>query len=267
MMDTQVFTEIKNIVYTKAGITLESKEALVSARLAKRLRKLKLSSEVEYLEYLNNDSSGDELIQLLDVISTNFTSFYREPDHFGLLTDLMNHWIRNGQKKFRIWCAAASSGEEPYTLAITLRELMEQQSLDIKILATDISTSVLEKCRNGMYPEKSMLNVPAMFKQKYFSTIKKGEDNYFKAESSLTSLIKFARLNLIENPYPMTGPMDVIFCRNVMIYFDNITRKKIVDEAYRLLKPGGYLIISHSESLTGIENKFKTIKPSIYLKV
>ncbi|MGL1935894.1 MAG: protein-glutamate O-methyltransferase CheR [Fibrobacterales bacterium] len=267
MMDTEVFVEIKNIVYAKAGITLDSKEALVSARLAKRLRKLKLSNESEYLNFLKNDNSGNELVQLLDVISTNFTSFYREPDHFGFLTELMDTWIRNGQKNFKIWCAAASSGEEPYTLAMTLQEVMSGKNIDVKMLATDISTAVLEKCKAGEYPDKSLHNVPLAYKKKYFTEkISQGEKN-FVATNTLKSMIKFARLNLIEAPYPMSGPMDMIFCRNVMIYFDNIIRKRIVDEAYRLLKPGGYLVISHSESLTGIENKFKTIKPSIYLKV
>jgi len=266
-MDKRTFNKIREIVYEKSGISLgENKESLVSARVNKRMRSLDIADSSGYLNYVMQDESGEELVNLLDVISTNVTNFYREADHFDFLTEVFSKWVNNGQKRFRFWSAAASTGEEPYTIAITLLEALKGQKVDLKILGTDISTVVLEKSRKGVYDEKRIEPVPRIIRVRYFHKVNNNESVKYAVNDSLKKLIVFKRLNLSKPPFPMHGPMDAIFCRNVMIYFDKIVREKLVDEMYRLLKPGGYLILGHSESLTGIPSDFKGVKPSVYIK-
>ncbi len=266
-MNKVVFTKISKIVYEQAGIVLkEGKEELVNARLSKRMRALGLNTHRKYLNYLCNDNSGNELIQLLDAISTNLTNFYREPRHFDIFTKIMKNWIKQGLRKFRIWCSAASTGEEPYTIAITMLEQCADINPDIKILATDISTEVLEKCLVGRYDKDRINNIPIFLRDKYFIKHGRNNNSEYEVKDILKNLIVFRRLNLSAPPFPMHGPMDAIFCRNVMIYFDNTIRKKLLDEAWRLLKPGGFLFVGHAESLTSIVSDFKCIEPAVYIK-
>ncbi|MGM0646183.1 MAG: CheR family methyltransferase, partial [Thermodesulfobacteriota bacterium] len=198
-------------------------------------------------------------------ISTNVTHFYREERHFDVLADLLRKWEQQGQKRFRLWCAAASTGEEPYTLAITLSENLRQVN-DTKILATDISTKVLDTARRGLYDQQKVSKIPPQMRSKYFSAVRQNGGTAYEVAPRLKNMITFARLNLAEPPFPMRGPLDVVFCRNVMIYFDNPVRKRLLDEMYRLLKPGGYLMVGHAESLSGLLSEFKSVAPSIYIK-
>ncbi len=265
-MDQRTYDAFRKIIYDKAGIALGTgKQALVHARLAKRLRKLSLSDYDAYLRYLLEDESGEEIVQLLDVISTNTTSFFRESIHFDMLREILADWLQKGKRRFRVWCAAASTGEEPYTLSMVCQEAFGSTSVDFRILATDISTKVLRQCKLGEYPIDKMNGIPDGLIEKYFEpTAVRG---IWSATPILRAPITFARLNLMESPYPMSGPFDVVFCRNVMIYFDKDGRKKFVDEAHRLLAPGGYLFSGHSESLTGLVQGMKCIKPSVYQKI
>ncbi len=267
-MEKDVFDELRAIVYAKSGISLsENKTALVSSRLNKRLRLLGLDSYGDYLDYLKNDSEGGELVQFLDVISTNTTSFYREPVHFEILSELLEKWASEGQRRFRIWCAASSSGEEPYTIAMTAREALKAPGCDVKILATDISTRILAQAMEGVYDAEKAASIPEHLLRRYFSKAKDADgDACWTANDSLREMISFRRLNLSTPPFPMKGPMDVVFCRNVMIYFDNPVRQRLIDEIARLLKPGGYLMVGHSESLTGIRSNLKTVRPAVYVK-
>ncbi len=267
-MDNLVLDKLSKIVYDKAGIKLGTgKEALVSSRIAKRIRLLGLDSERAYLKHLVNDETGAEIVELLDVISTNVTSFYREADHFDFLASEMKKWIVAGQKRFRVWCAASSTGEEPYTIAMTLLEAPTSERLDMKILATDISTKVLRHAIGGTYPISKMGGVSSERMKKFFveAESESGELAY-SASEQMKSMTSFRRLNLNEPPYPMHGPLDVVFCRNVMIYFDNTVRTRLLKEVERLLKPGGILFVGHSESLTGILCGLKTVRPSVYIK-
>ncbi len=268
-MNTTSYEKIRKIIYDHSGITLrEGKESLVNARVGKRLRTLNLSDLSAYLDYIENDSTGHEILNLLDVISTNVTSFFRESGHFDILKDLMSKWIDKGQRRFRFWSAACSSGEEPVTLAITLMENFSHvPGLDIRILATDISTRILEKARMGIYSNRQMLGIPGNLKQKYFRKKTSSKGNLFLLKESIKALIVYKRLNLIHTPYPMPGPLDAIFCRNVMIYFDNPTRLNLLKESERLLKDGGYLFVGHAESLTGQLCDLKNIRPSVYAKL
>jgi len=258
------YASIRDLVYQKAGIHLgDSKQALVQARLGKRLRALDLPDHRSYLEYLLSDTSGEEIVQLLDAISTNHTYFFRENDHFVILAELLKKWLATGQKKIRVWCAAASTGEEPYTLSMVCQDMCQGYGVDLRILATDISTRVLRLCKEGVYSAEKMQEISEELRQRWWDPLPGGD---WSAKASLRNVLTFSRLNLVETPYPMHGPFDVVFCRNVMIYFDKSGREKFVHEANRLLRPGGLLVVGHAESLAGIVHGLKTLKPSVYLK-
>jgi chemotaxis protein methyltransferase CheR len=265
-LDEKTFRRFAELIYREAGIYLaENKKALVSARLGKRMLALGLRSYNEYYEYVQNDRSLNEIGVLIDAISTNVTHFFRESDHFPLLAEIVQRWESEGQRRFRIWCAASSSGEEPYTIALTLAESMTQMR-DTKILATDISNTVLQIARQGAYSSKQLNAVPAHLIRKYFFPIESEGVPHYQVIPQLREKLQFSWLNLSAPPFPMKGPLDVVFCRNVMIYFDNNVRQKLVDEICRLLKPGGYLMIGHAESLSGLAHDLRPVRPSVYCR-
>lgn len=264
-MESTVFEAFRGIIHEQCGIALnDDKEALVSARVSKRMRALQVESFDAYLSLLQQDRSGVEMIALLDVISTNVTSFFREADHFDFLVDALQTWKKSGQRRFRIWSAACSSGEEPYTIAMAAEELLA--GCDFRILATDISTRILEFAKAARYSQKRVEHVPAAFLKRFFSRGDAKADVEYQLCEELRRQVVFSRLNLNNPPFPMKGPMDAVFCRNVMIYFDNDTRHGLLAEIYRLLKPGGFLFVGHSESLTGLTTHFKSVQPSVYQK-
>jgi chemotaxis protein methyltransferase CheR len=266
-IDAASFAAIRDLVYGRSGIVLgQGKEALVGSRIGKRMRKLGFSRFPEYLDWVRGGGGEEEMVQLLDAISTNVTSFFREPVHFDFLRARMEEWLRAGRRRFRIWCAASSTGEEPYTLAMTVRECHPDPECDIRILATDISTRVLAAAREGVYPDARMETVPPGLAPRHFEKIRGEDGAYWSARPELRDLVRFARLNLATPPFPMQGPMDVIFCRNVMIYFDNAVRGRLLAEFHRLLRPGGYLLVGHSESLAGLTDGFRCLRPSIYAR-
>jgi len=266
-MDAETFCRLREIVYENSGIYLnETKEAMVLSRLAKRMRQLNIHEPVSYLEYINSDKTGNEIIQLLDVISTNVTSYYRECEHFDFLAEKVLHWTKLGRRRIRIWCAAAATGEEAYSIAMTSINAAHDMDADIKILATDISTRALSKAQNGSYQADLMNNVPRSYKEKYFMQTHDSNQVFYTARPSLKNIIIFRRLNLFKPPFPMKGPLDIVFCRNVMIYFSQQVRTALISEIYRLLGTDGYLITGHAESLTGVKSSFKCVTPSIYQK-
>ena len=266
-MDKTTFDAFREIVYEKSGISIhESKGALVAARIGKRMRELELGDAQQYLDYLLAAGNEDETVHLLDVISTNVTSFFREEVHFEYLRQVVADWLTKGQRKFRFWSAACSSGEEPYTLAMVLLDTLNRGASDVKILATDISTRILQKSMAGSYPEEKVAPVPPQYRQRFLTKITSGGMTLYAVNKELKDLILFERLNLSKPPFPMRGPFDAIMCRNVMIYFDNVVRTKLLADFYRLLRPGGYLFVGHAESLTGLISGFKAVKPSVYIK-
>lgn len=206
-MDLKTFNKIRTLVYDKSGISLnDSKVALVSARIGKRIRALSLGSHEDYLEVIDKDESGEELVNLLDVISTNVTNFFREPHHFEFLTKVYRQWCSQGQKRFRIWSAASSSGEEPYTIAMTLINAVEKPGLDTKILGTDISTRMLSECVKGVYSEDKIKNLPKQILHKFFTASKKDGKNQYEVNGKLKNMMVFRRMNLSKPPFPMKGP-------------------------------------------------------------
>ena len=262
-MEADTFQAFQHLAYQKAGIYLRpGKAALVQARLARRLRELGLATERDYLERLRKDT-GDELVLFLDAISTNFTKFFREPDHFDTLVRDVEGALAGGQKRFRIWCAGCSSGEEPYTAAMVLEPMLRGR--DWKLLATDISTRVLARAAQGVYTDEEVEPIPEPFKGRYLERVA-GEDGArrFAVANKLRERVVFHRLNLANRPYPMKGPMHAVFCRNVMIYFDRKMRAGLVGEIERVLGPGSHLFIGHSETLNGIATALRSERPSVY---
>ena len=265
MIKEATFNQIRGIVYDSAGIALsERKQALVCTRVSKRMRVLGLPDYETYLEYL--DDNPDELVGLLDSISTNVTSFFREPHHFEFIADEVAQWYSAGQRRFRFWSAACSTGEEPYSLAMVLKETLPSLDVDARILATDISTEALAASKNGVYGPKHITPVPADLRKRWFVESSTGKEPVWRASKQLRDMIVFRRMNLSSPPFPMKGPLDAVFCRNVMIYFDDPVRLRLLEEIRRILKPGGYLIVGHAESLAGMIGDFKYVRPSVYRK-
>lgn len=266
------FQLISSLVNKICGITLgEKKRSLVAARLQKVLLSGGFGSFQEYYEYIIQDTSGEALLNLVDQISTNHTYFFREKEHFDFLINVALPEIskgqrNNGRRKVRIWSAGCSSGEEPYTLAMILKEYLGDNALymDAGILATDISFSVLETAMAGIYPADKMLQVPISYRQRYFSLLKDGN---WAVKQCLKDMVLFRRLNLMSREFRFKGLFQVIFCRNVMIYFDKATRWELIEKFHRYTEPGGYLLIGHSETLDREAGLYKYIKPSIYKKI
>lgn len=265
-MDRRTFDAFRELVRDTTGISLsENKEVLLCARLAKRMRALGLDDYEGYLQHVLEDHSGDELVMLVDAVSTNVTSFFREQDHFDFAARLMRKWEEEGRTRVRLWSVACSSGEEPYSLGMVLRDNMSSPALDARILATDIAVSALEAGRRATYSAEKVARVPSAFAQKYLRRTSSGA---YRVTQDVRDLVTFARLNLSSPPFPMSGPFDLIVCRNVMIYFDPTTRSELLAEMERLLRPGGgVLMLGHAESLTGMESGLKVVAPSVYEKV
>ncbi|MFH1009665.1 MAG: protein-glutamate O-methyltransferase [bacterium] len=266
------FKTLCNLVHDLAGIKLhEGKEGLVRARLSKRMRILGIYDLGDYLHYVEVDSSQTELMTMVNALSTNFTSFFREKSHFDflkntILPQIVSRAARAGHYSLRAWSAGCATGEEPYSLAIILREsLPTWRLLDPKILATDISTRALEIAKAGIYSQERIQPVPPSLRQRHFELDGDDGRKFFTVNDKLKSCVSFQRLNLME-PWAIRGPFDFIFCRNTMIYFDKPTQERLVNRFYDYLRNEGYLIIGHSESLTGITHRFEYEKPTIYRK-
>jgi chemotaxis protein methyltransferase CheR len=265
-MSRSTFARFRALIYRLSGIALgESKEGLVRSRVSKRMRVLGIADYDAYLERILSDQDGEEIIHLLDVISTNVTSFFREESHFRILAQALRRWVAERRTRLRLWSAACSTGEEAYSMAMTVAECLDGRPADVKILATDLSTRALERARAGVYGLDKMGGVPRELRAKYFQRETKGAPS-LSVRPSLRPAIAFARLNLVEVPFPMSCPFDVVFCRNVMIYFDAEVRRRLLGELHRLLRPGGRLFVGHSESLTGLAAGFRAEAASVYVK-
>jgi chemotaxis protein methyltransferase CheR len=269
------FRKISKLVYEHCGINLHvGKKELIRARLAKRLRRGNFNTFSEYMKHVFDDKTGKEFSVLIDSLSTNLTSFFREGQHFEFLRSrfipsLMEQKAKKRDFRIRTWSAGCSSGEEPYSIAITLLDAVEGRGRwDIKILGTDISTSMLEVARMGVYDKQRVNPVSPMQRQKYLLSSQKDKQSVFEVSRSLRDIVLFKYLNLMGDwPINPSGGVDFIFCRNVMIYFDKPTQENLVNRFWNLLASGGVLFTGHSESLTGIKHKFKYIQPTIYMKL
>lgn len=260
------FAKIRQLAYDTFGLDLRAgKETLVSARLGKQIRGSGCRTFDEYYRHVVEDSTGEALIHLIDALTTNHTSFFREPAHFDFLRKtLLPEWAKRG--RIEIWSAACSTGEEPYSIAMCiLEELGAVAPGKVRILATDISTRVLAAAEKGIYPGERFEALSAVQLRSYWLRGERDFAGSYRAKKEMRALIEFRRLNLLD-PAGQVGPFPLIFCRNVMIYFDKATQRKVIESLSGCLEPGGYLLTGHAESLTGIEHELRYVQPAVYRK-
>jgi len=262
---TSDFGRVRKMIYARAGISLsDSKQDMVYSRLARRLRALDGERFSEYLDALEADPNSPEWESFTNALTTNLTSFYREAHHFDILEGFLAQ-RRSGQST--VWCSAASTGEEPYSIAITAIESFGSQTPPVSILATDIDTQVLQTASRGVYPIEKVESIGQARLKKYFRRGQGENEGYVKVADFVRKLISFRQLNLLDAKWPMKQPFDAMFCRNVMIYFDKPTQRQILMQMKPLLKSDGLLFCGHSESFHQATDIFRGIGKSVYAPV
>ena len=263
------FARLRALVRAETGIALrESERALVCARLGRRLRHYGYATFEEYCVHLQeHDPAGEERRRLANAITTTKTDFYREPHHFDFLRDtVLPAFVRSGVERLRLWSAGCSTGEEAYSLATTLLDgLPLGRPWDARILACDVNSDALATAAAGVYPREAVAKVPAPVLKRHFSPVP-GEPSLVSVKPALRELIAFRRINLCEQPWPIRTRFDVVFCRNVMIYFDRATQSALLQGLVAQLVPGGYLFLGHSESLLGAEMRLTYVARTVYRK-
>jgi chemotaxis protein methyltransferase CheR len=250
----------------------ENKKLMLQSRLHKRLQALNLLNFNEYVDYLfDNKINKEELIHLIDVVSTNKTDFFREPHHFTFIRNHLqsiDHKSHYPRGLIKAWSAGCSSGEEPYSLSITMSEALENKyGMDYSILGTDISNGILENALDAIYKEEDIINIPADLRKKYFLRSKDKSKKLVRLIPEIRKRNKFFRLNLMDNTYPLQDTFDMIFCRNVLIYFERETQEKVINKLCQKLKKGGYFFLGHSESIVNMDVPLKQIKATIFQRV
>lgn len=262
----QEFRTLVSFIKQKYGINLEKKRVLIEGRLSNMLRERGLSTFKQYMDVLFKDSSGSEVTNLLNKITTNHSYFMREMEHFEFLTSQALPFLTRNRNNhdLRIWSAGCSAGQEAYTMAMAIDEFFgpQKSTWDSTILATDISMNVLEKAKKAIYPEDSIKDIPAKWKTKYFKAL---GDGTFQVCDKIRKEVVFRPFNLMD-PFSYKKPFDIIFCRNVMIYFDGPTKEALINKFYQATAPGGFLFIGHSEVINRGTTKYSYIKPAIYQK-
>lgn len=262
------FAVIRRVVQDYAGIALaDHKRELVYGRLARRLRVLGLTSFAQYCATLENDDN--EMRELVNAITTNLTSFFRESYHFDhLRNSVVPELLRSraAERRIRIWSAGCSTGEEPYSIAMVLRDEVPAEGWDVKVLATDIDTNVLEKARAGVYPASRAEEIPEGLRRRFLCRGAGSNTGSVRVRENLRSMVTFRPLNLMRE-WPMRGPFDVIFCRNVVIYFDKPTQRRLFERYAGILAPGGYLYVGHSETLFKVSDRFDLVGRTVYRKI
>ncbi len=267
------FRYVSDLVYETFGIKLtDQKRSLVASRLTKRVRQLGYTSFREYFSHLRDDRSGAELSELINRVTTNHSFFFRERDHFDVLArDILPPLVDAAAGKvgasIRVWSAGCAAGEEPYTIAMLLKDVLSKRpgggTVDAAVLATDVSLSALVEAKTGVYAESRLRELPKAYRSAYLDP---AGPELWSVSQAVRSLVLFKRLNLMREPYPFKSGFDVVFCRNVMIYFDPPSRAKLVESIYRVVKPGGWFFIGHSESLPRDSCPFSYVRPATYRK-
>lgn len=268
------FKNFSAFIYDSVGIKMPpAKKTMLEARLQKRLKANSIASFEEYSNYVfSNEGRASELIHMIDVVTTNKTDFFREPAHFEYMvkTALPNILKARGdvlRDPVRIWSAGCSTGEEPYTLAMVLSEFaVGRPDFRAAITASDICTQVLQTAKTGIYPEERTDPIPLNLKKKYLTRSREKSKSLVRICPQLRSMVSFRRLNFMDDDFGMAEKMDIIFCRNVVIYFDKPTQQTLMKKFYKQLKPGGYLFIGHSETLSGLDVDFKAVASTVYRK-
>ncbi len=257
------FEQVRKLIYDYAGISLNpSKEDMVYSRLARRLRATGLDSFSEYLSRLEQDGDSAEWQSFVNSLTTNLTAFFREEHHFPLLADHVRK--QRDKHPIMLWCSASSTGEEPYSMAMTMLDLYGSSMPPVKILATDLDTNVLAKAEAGVYPLERLEKLPEEKLKRYFLKGKGANAGFAQVRPELRNMITFRQLNLLDKTWPIRGPFDAIFCRNVMIYFDKQTQLQILQRFAPMLQPDGLLFAGHSESFHNAAEIFKLRAKTVY---
>lgn len=272
-MTDEDFGKLSTFVMEELGIKMPyAKKIMLQCRLQRRLSVLKMSSFSEYLDFVfSKEGQADEIITMIDLITTNKTDFFREPSHFDYITETALPEIcsgRTSRKNIKIWSAGCSSGEEPYTIAIVLSEFMKDNpDVDFEIFATDISVRILQKAARAIYSEERVTQIPLEIKRKYFLRSKDQTDRTVRLVPEIRSKVDFQRLNFMDSVYPVDKIFDIIFCRNVLIYFDKETQQQVITKLASKLRNDGWFFLGHSESITNMKVPLRQIRPTIFRKI
>lgn len=259
----QEFITLKDFILSNYGIDLSKKRVLIQGRLTATLQKMGFTNYTDYINYVKADKTGNEVNLLLNKLTTNLTYFMREKEHFEFVKNVvLPQFDQTKKREIRIWSAGCSSGEEPYTLAMTLLDYYagKPNKPKISILASDISQKVLSAAQQGIYPAEGLTDLPAGWETKYFNKLNAEE---YQVKSEVRNLITFRTVNLMD-PFRFKAPFELLFCRNVMIYFEKQTKNDLVNNFYKWVAPGFYFFISHSENVDRNTTSFKMVKPSIF---
>lgn len=272
-MTDKEFLLFSNLIYSVTGIKMPPvKKLMLTSRLSKRIKLLGFKSFREYYDFVcTPEGRSDEYHRMIDAVTTNKTDFFREPDHFGILAGRVLPEL-TAKEKFRqgnpinIWSAGCSTGEEPYTIAMAVSEYFGGNRAPVTILATDISTKVLNTAVNGIYTEANIKPIPLPLRKKYILRGKGERQGVFRIAPEIRKMVNFRKLNLMDDRFTFGERMDIVFCRNVIIYFDRATQTALFDRFYDIMSPGGYLFIGSSETLHGISDRFAQAGPTVYRK-
>ncbi len=272
-LTNEQFQRIANFIQKNVGIKMpEQKKIMVQSRLYARLKELKISNFDDYIDYVfqQNAQGEEEIALMINVITTNLTSFFRESNHFDFMTNVALPEIAKEYPTVELWSAACSSGEEPYTISIVMQEFMRTHPnaiRDFSILATDISSRMLDKAINAVYPMESVENISYDLKKRYFLRSKNKENPLVRLNPYTRGKVKFDRLNFMDDDYSISTSKNIIFCRNCLIYFDKPTQESVIRKLIKHLVPGGYLFLGHSETIFGMDLPLKTVGPTIFKKI
>jgi chemotaxis protein methyltransferase CheR len=268
------FSLYRKLIYSEAGICLgPTKKAFLEARLTRHIRELGMDSFQAYYQYVTQNQNGSELEQLLDRVSTNETHFFREPRQFDFLEQqILPDWKAEGNgsrpQRIRVWSAGCSTGEEPYSLAMVLLDHFPRGSgWEVEIIATDLSSRALKSARKAVWSIAKAKEIPQSYLKRFMRKGTGSQQAYMKAGAEIQAIIRFQQLNLNDDHYALTGPFDLIFCRNVLIYFDAESRARVVDRLVNYLAPAGFLLVGHAESLSGVSDRIRHVRPTIYVQV
>ncbi len=272
-LSNEDFKRLSSFIFKEYGIKMpEVKKTMLQSRLHKRLRELNMTNYKDYVDFVfSKEGQGNEVIHMIDVVSTNKTDFFREPVHFDFLHSNVLPELLNGERPNRlikVWSAGCSSGEEPYTLAMSLSEYMlEHPGFDFSIFATDISSRILKSAVEAIYKENRVEMLPLQLKKRYLLKSKDRINPTVRIVPDLRRRVSFQRLNFMDSSYNVPENFDIIFCRNVLIYFDRETQEKVINKLCSKLKPDGFFFLGHSESITNFDVPLKQLKPTIFRKI
>ena len=269
------FKKIASYIEKNVGIKMPpEKRLMMQSRLTSRLKALNLDSFKQYIDYVfsGKDTDNHEIIMMIDAMTTNLTEFFREPQHFDFMRNVaLPEYAAQGRGKIKIWSAGCSTGQEPYTLSMVMSEFIRQNPTssirDYSVLATDISTKVLDKAASAIYPMDAVKGIPKQTMHQYFLKGKDPHNPSVRLKQEIRDRVNFMRLNFMDDDYGFRDTLQIIFCRNVLIYFDKTNQERVINQFLRYLEPGGYLFLGHSETIFGMTLPFRTVAPTVFQRI